>query len=163
MYRQRPAGVEVFLAHPGGPYFAKKDEHAWTIPKGIIAAGEPPLDAAQREFREEIGFTPTGRFQELNPVRQADGKIIRAWALEGDCDPAELRSNTFEIEWPPRSGRMQSFPEVDRAGWFPFDEARSKIIKGQIALLDELQIILSPRCTMPAPKDPENQSSGGGP
>ena len=142
LYRRRLPGIEVFLGHLGGPYFAKKDQHAWSIPKGLIQQGEQPLAAARREFQEEIGFTPAGRFRELTPVRQAGGKIIHAWAVEGDCDPAALRSNMFEIEWPPRSGRMQSFPEVDRAAWFALDEARSKIIKGQAALLDQLRALV---------------------
>ncbi|HKQ46549.1 MAG TPA: NUDIX domain-containing protein [Phycisphaerae bacterium] len=157
LYRRGPAGLEVFLAHLGGPYFARKDEHAWSIPKGVINPGEPALAAAQREFREETGLMPTGRFHELKPVRQAGGKVIHAWAVEGDCEPAALRSNTFEIEWPPRSGLKQSFPEVDRAGWFTVEEARLKMIKGQIALLDELQIVLSARCSTQGPMDSENQ------
>lgn len=153
LYRLGPAGPEIFLAHLGGPYFAKKDEHAWSIPKGLVADGEAPLDAAQREFREEMGFRPGGPFHELKPIRQAGGKIVLAWAVRGDCDPAALRSNTFELEWPPRSGRMQSFPEVDRADWFTLDEARAKIIKGQAALLDELEDILSPGRIEP-PRNP---------
>jgi predicted NUDIX family NTP pyrophosphohydrolase len=141
LYRRRPKGLEVFLVHPGGPYFAKKDQHAWTIPKGVVANGEEALEAAKREFEEEVGFMPTGPFQELRPVKQSGGKIVQAWAMEGDCDPAALRSNTFEIEWPPRSGKRQRYPEADRAAWFSLDQAKVKINKGQSALLDGMNEI----------------------
>src|SRR5215218_9631405 len=115
MYRRRPDGVEVFLVHPGGPFWAKKDAGAWSIPKGEFdSASENPLDAAWREFEEETGVVPTGEFLELGSVRQRSGKIVSAWAFEGDCDASAIRSNTFTIDWPPRSGKQQSFPEVDR-------------------------------------------------
>jgi len=137
LYRRRGV-LEVFLLHPGGPFWAKKDLGAWTIPKGEIAEGEQPLEAAIREFREETGFEAAGDFRPLKPLRQLSGKTIVAWAVEGDVDPEKLRSNSFSMEWPPKSGRQQDFPESDRAGWFAIDEARAKIIKGQVPFLDEL-------------------------
>jgi predicted NUDIX family NTP pyrophosphohydrolase len=138
LYRRREGALEVLLVHPGGPFWARKDAGAWSIPKGEIDATEEPLAAARREFTEETGFPAEGSFQPLTPVTQASGKIVHAWAVEGDVDPAGLRSNAFSIEWPPRSGRQQSFPEVDRAAWFPLDVARQKINPAQAALLDEL-------------------------
>jgi len=129
--------------HPGGPYWARKDEGAWTIPKGEPSSGEELLEAAKREFREETGFSPAGKYVPLEPIKQAGGKVIHAWAVRGDLDPLDLESNTFSMEWPPRSGKLQSFPEVDRAGWFPIDLARGKILKGQVALLDQLQNIVA--------------------
>jgi len=110
MYRRRDGRMEVFLVHPGGPFWAKKDAAAWSIPKGEFAADEDPLAAAQREFAEETGLTPSGPFTALTPIKQTGGKIVQAWAVEGDCDPAAVRSNTFTMEWPPRSGRRQEFP-----------------------------------------------------
>ena len=139
LYRVRKGALEVFLAHPGGPFWEKKDLGVWSIPKGEIDEGEDPLEAAQREFEEETGFSPAGMFRELTPVRQRSGKVVHAWAVEGDCDPAAVRSNTFSMEWPPRSGRQQEFPEVDRAGWFAVDCAKEKILEGQRGLLDELR------------------------
>jgi len=121
----------------GGPFWAKKDEGAWSIPKGEIADGEDPLSAARREFEEETGARPPGECLPFDPVRQASGKVVHAWAVEGDFDPAALRSNTFSMEWPPRSGRRQEFPEVDLADWFSIENARRKIVKGQIPLLDQ--------------------------
>jgi predicted NUDIX family NTP pyrophosphohydrolase len=138
LYRRRDGALEVFLVHPGGPFWARKDAGAWSIPKGEIDPMEKPLAAARREFTEETGFPAEGLFLPLPPITQAGGKIVRAWAVEGDVDPADLRSNTFAIEWPPRSGRQQTFPEVDRAAWFPIDVARRKINPAQAALLDEL-------------------------
>lgn len=138
MYRRRGGGLEVFLVHPGGPFWAKKDAGAWSIPKGEYAEGEDALAAAQREFEEETGFVARGDFVDLGTVKQPGGKVVRAWAIEGDCDPAELKSNMFEMEWPPRSGRLAEFPEVDRAGWFSVEEARERILKGQLPLLDAL-------------------------
>ncbi|MGE0116926.1 MAG: NUDIX domain-containing protein [Dongiaceae bacterium] len=138
LYRRRD-GLQVFLVHPGGPFWAGKDAHAWSIPKGEIAEGEDPLQAARREFAEETGLAVDGRFLPLTPRRQPGGKIVHAWAVEADCDPAAVRSNSFALEWPPRSGRMQEFPEIDRAAWFPLAVAREKIHKGQAALLDELE------------------------
>lgn len=139
LYRFHEGTLEVLLVHPGGPFWAKKDLGAWSIPKGEIAEGEDPLEAARREFEEETGFRPEGFFRELMPVRQRSGKIVHAWAVEGDGDSAAIRSKPFTLEWPPRSGRQQEFPEVDRAGWFDLATAREKILDGQRALLDELR------------------------
>lgn len=138
LYRRTPAGLEVLLVHPGGPYWRAKDEGAWTIPKGEIGAGEEALDAARRELREETGIAAEPPFIPLQPVRQKAGKLVTAFACEGDCDAAAIVSNTFSMEWPPRSGRMQDFPEVDRAQWLALGEARAKINAAQVALLDEL-------------------------
>jgi predicted NUDIX family NTP pyrophosphohydrolase len=138
MYRRRPDGLEVFLVHPGGPFWAKKDAGAWSIPKGEFAEDEAPLDAAKREFQEETGFTAEGDFVELGQVRQAGGKLVSAWAVEGDLDPAMLVSNVCLIDWPPRSGRKMEIPEVDRGEWFTVDAAREKILKGQVVFLDLL-------------------------
>jgi len=142
MYRRRGDALEVFLVHPGGPFWAKKDAGAWSIPKGEYAESEEPLAAAQREFAEETGFVARGDFVDLGAVKQTGGKVVRAWSFEGDCDPAELKSNLFEMEWPPRSGRVASFPEVDRAGWFSIAEAREKMLTGQFPLLDALMLRL---------------------
>ena len=142
LYRVREGRPEVFLAHPGGPFWAKKDLGVWSIPKGEIDEGEDPLEAARREFGEETGFRPEGVFRELEPVRQRSGKIVYAWAVEGDCDPAAIRSNTFPLEWPPRSGRLLDVPEVDRAGWFGIPEAMEKILDGQRPLLAQLELLL---------------------
>jgi predicted NUDIX family NTP pyrophosphohydrolase len=139
LYRRNGASLEVLLVHPGGPYWRGKDAGAWTIPKGLIDAGEEALDAAVREMREETGVAVDGPFIPLGPVKQKAGKVVTAFACEGDCDPAAIVSNTFELEWPPRSGRMQTFPEVDRAGWFTLEGARERINAAQVALLEELQ------------------------
>jgi predicted NUDIX family NTP pyrophosphohydrolase len=128
----------VLLVHPGGPLWAKKDEGAWSIPKGEIDDGEDPLAAARREFQEELGSPVSGEFVKLTPIRQASGKMVHAWAVESNFDRATFKSGTFTMEWPPRSGRRQDFPEVDRAEWFALDDARRKINKAQIALLDQL-------------------------
>jgi predicted NUDIX family NTP pyrophosphohydrolase len=133
----------VLLAHPGGPFFKNKDEGAWTIPKGEAEPGEDLLAAAQREFKEEIGFTPVGPFIPLTPVTKEGGKIVHAWAFESDCDPADIVSNTFALEWPPRSGRQLEFPEVDRAEFFDLAGARRKIKSAQMALVDEVFVILA--------------------
>lgn len=138
LYRGHGRELEVLLVHPGGPLWARKDAGAWTIPKGEFGDDEEPLDAACREFAEETGQQLTGPFQPLTPVRQRGGKVVHAWACRGEFDPASLRSNTFEIEWPPRSGRRASFPEVDRAEFFTIAAARAKINPAQVALLDEL-------------------------
>jgi len=143
MYRTGPQGLEVLLAHPGGPYWARKDDGAWTLPKGEYAEDEKPLAAAQREFTEETGFTACEPFLPLGELRQKSGKQIIAWAFAGECDPALLRSNRFEMEWPPRSGRRQSFAEVDRAQWFGADEARRKLIAGQAPFIDRLEQLLA--------------------
>jgi predicted NUDIX family NTP pyrophosphohydrolase len=131
MYRRGTHGLELFLAHPGGPFWAKKDDGAWTIPKGLIDDGEDALAAARREFAEESGGNAVGEAIALGEHKQPGGKVIVAFALEGDCDPTRLRSNSFTLEWPPRSGRMREFPEVDRAAWFTPEEAMRKILKGQ--------------------------------
>ncbi|HYH05799.1 MAG TPA: NUDIX domain-containing protein [Thermoanaerobaculia bacterium] len=141
LYR-RHGGLEVFLVHPGGPFWAKKDLGAWSLPKGEIEEGEEPLAAAIREFHEETGFTVDGDFRPLKAQRQSSGKTIVAWAIEGDCDPSQLRSITFSMEWPPRSGKRQEFPEVDRGAWFPLDEARRRVIAGQSQFLEELSSAL---------------------
>jgi predicted NUDIX family NTP pyrophosphohydrolase len=138
LFRRKSAGLEVLLVHPGGPLWAKKDEGAWSIPKGEIDGGEDPLAAARREFEEELGSPISGEFIELAPIRQVSGKVVHAWAIEGDFDPATLTGGSFSMEWPPRSGRHQHFPEVDRAEWFTIDNAKRKINKAQIALLDQL-------------------------
>ena len=144
LYRVRDSSLEVFLVHPGGPFWMKKDAAAWSIPKGEFEKHEEPLIAAKREFEEETGMTLEGNFAALTPVKQPGGKLVYAWAVEGDCDAASIRSNTFLLEWPPRSGRRQEFPEVDRAEWFPLARAKEKIGKGQTALLDELEQKLRP-------------------
>lgn len=138
MYRRSRGTVEVLLVHPGGPFWMKKDAGAWSIPKGEYADGEEPLAAATREFQEETGLVAVGPYLPLTPVRQQGGKVIQAWAFEGDCHAESLRSTTFSLEWPPRSGRHQNFPEVDRAGWFGLEEAKRRILPGQVALLNEL-------------------------
>lgn len=139
LYRLAGGRPEVLLVHPGGPFFRSRDEGAWSIPKGELEEGEDPLAAARREVEEETGLRPGGPFLELGSVTQKGGKEVRAWAVEGDCDPAAIRSNTFEMEWPPRSGRKREFPEIDRAAFFALDEARRKINPAQTALLDELE------------------------
>jgi predicted NUDIX family NTP pyrophosphohydrolase len=139
MYRRHNRELEVFLVHPGGPFWAKKDLGAWSISKGEYVEGELPLEAARREFEEETGFAADGDFLELGAVQQAGGKVVMAWAFEGDCDPSKLISNRCEIEWPPRSGRKIEIPEVDRGGWFSIAEARERILKSQAPLLDRLQ------------------------
>ena len=144
MYRVDQTGVEVLLAHPGGPFWRNKDEGAWTIPKGEFADDEDPLAAARREFEEELGAaSPLGDYIQLKPIKQKNGKIVHAWAIKGDFDPAMLTSNSFAMEWPPKSGRMQSFPEVDRAQWFTPELAKTKMLTGQGALIDELLLRLA--------------------
>ena len=138
MYRRRSPGLEVFLVHPGGPFFAKKDHGTWTIPKGEYPDGEQPLEAAKREFQEETGFPVPETFLDLGSIKQAGGKIVAAWAFEGDCDPAKMSSNTCEVEWPPRSGRLIEIPEADRGAWFSIDEAKERIKSTQIPLIDRL-------------------------
>ena len=144
MIRRADHGLEVFLVHPGGPFWVKKDEGAWTIPKGEPALKEENLlDAAQREFSEETGFVAHGPFHDLGTITQAGGKKVTAWAFVGDCDPSMLRSNLCEIEWPPRSQRSIQIPEVDRGAWFELPEARRRILKSQVLLLDRLGEILN--------------------
>ncbi len=139
MFRQRDGyELEVLLAHPGGPIWANKDQGAWTIPKGEYLDDEAPLAAAQREFLEETGFSSAGPFTELSTIKQKSGKVVSAWAFAGDCDPAQMRSNTFQLEWPKGSGRMQECPEVDRVAWFTVAEARARINPAQAPFLDLL-------------------------
>jgi predicted NUDIX family NTP pyrophosphohydrolase len=138
LYRRSAAGIEVFLVHPGGPFWAKRDLGAWSVPKGEIGTDEDSLEAAKREFHEETGAHVDGAFIELAPVRQPSGKVVHAWAVEGDIDAAAITSNTFSLEWPPKSGAMREFPEVDRGGWFALDAAREKLLPGQVPLLDQL-------------------------
>jgi predicted NUDIX family NTP pyrophosphohydrolase len=138
LFRRRKGTLEVFLVHPGGPFWTKKDLGAWSIPKGEYAEGELPLEAAKREFREETGFPVDGDPVELGTVKQAGGKLVSVWAVEGDCDPAKLVSNTCLIDWPPRSGRKMEIPEVDRGDWFGIEAAQERILKGQLPALDLL-------------------------
>jgi predicted NUDIX family NTP pyrophosphohydrolase len=137
LYRRRGV-LEVFLVHPGGPFWAKKDAGAWSLPKGEFVEGDDPLAAAKREFTEETGFPIDGEFRRLDPLKQRSGKVIHAWAIEADCDASQVRSNLFSLEWPPKSGQIQKFPEVDRAGWFSIPEARKRIIAGQVGFIDQL-------------------------
>lgn len=146
MYRRNTSALEVFLVHPGGPFWAKKDEGAWTIPKGEYEDAEPALDAARREFVEETGFPAEGPFLELGSIRQAGGKIVASWAFAGDCDPAALVSNTCMIEWPPRSKRKIEIPEVDRGQWFSTAEARIYLRETQRPFLDRLCAVLDQSC-----------------
>jgi len=139
MYRLRDGQLQVLLAHPGGPYFKNKDDGAWTIPKGEVEPGEDLLETAKREFEEETGVTPVGPFTALAPIKQKGGKIVHAWAFQGDCQPATISSNTFTMEWPPKSGRRMEFPEIDRADFFDAVAARRKIKFGQEGLIDELE------------------------
>lgn len=143
LYRRGGGAVEVFLVHPGGPYWAEKDGGAWSIPKGEYREGEDPLATAQREFHEETGSRVTGSFRPLAPLTQPSGKIISAWAVEGDLDPETVRSNIFSLEWPPRSGKKQEFPEVDRGAWFDLPTAYLKLQPGQRGFLDQLREMLS--------------------
>jgi predicted NUDIX family NTP pyrophosphohydrolase len=139
LYRFHNDLVHVLLVHPGGPFWARKDMGAWSIPKGEFGMEEDPLQAAKREFEEETGIKADGNFVELTPVKQKSGKLVYAWALQKDIDTATIKSNSFEIEWPPKSGIKKSFPEIDRAEWFTMNEARKKIIDGQIPLINELE------------------------
>ena len=138
-FRRTGGAIEVFLVHPGGPFWMKKDEGAWSLAKGEYQAGEDPLDAARREFGEETGFVAAAAgYLPLGEVRQAGGKVVTAWAFETDLDPATARSNTFQLEWPPRSGKLREFPEADRFGWFAPAEARVKLLAGQRPFLERL-------------------------
>lgn len=145
LFREVAGHLQVLLVHPGGPFWAKKDEGAWSIPKGEFEEDEDPLAAAKREFEEETGFAPTGEVIPLEPLRQPSGKLVYAWAMRGNFDPAQLKSNTFSMEWPPKSGRQQEFPEIDRAAWHSVEAARHKILKGQVAFLLQLQEKLGAR------------------
>ncbi len=141
MYRRRD-NIEILLVHPGGPFWAGKDEGAWSLPKGLVNPGEDELLAAIREFEEETGFPAEGEFLALSPLRQPSGKVILAWAFEGDCDAEHTKSNLFTMEWPPGSGKMAEFPEADRAGWFDLESAKAKIIKGQRGFIEELERLM---------------------
>jgi predicted NUDIX family NTP pyrophosphohydrolase len=144
LHRRRPGGIEVLLGHMGGPFWARKDDGAWSIPKGEHGPGEEPLAVARREFEEELGVpVPAELLVPLGQLRVTSGKVLAVWAAEGDLDATAARSNTFVLEWPPRSGRMQEFPEIDRAGWFGLAEARAKLLKGQLPFLDRLRDLLS--------------------
>lgn len=138
LYRRRPAGIEVFLIHMGGPIWARKDLGGWSIPKGVIGREEEPLAAARREFFEETGFQIPGDYEPLGTIHQNKNKNLTVWALEGDCDPALLKSNSFLMVWPPNSGRLREFPEADRGGWFAIPTAHQKLVKGQRSVLDRL-------------------------
>jgi predicted NUDIX family NTP pyrophosphohydrolase len=141
VYRRTTGGLEVLLVHPGGPFWVKKDDGAWSVPKGEYGPGEDPFVVALREFEEELGSAPPDPTDavSLGELRQPSGKVVTAWAVEGDVDVRDVRSNTFEMEWPPRSGRSQEFPEVDRAGWFDPGEARRKLLRGQVGFVDRLE------------------------
>ena len=139
LYRKVDSALEVFLVHPGGPFWAKKDDGAWSIPKGEFDEKEDPLEAAKREFREETGLVADGEFQPLKPIRQKGGKIAYAWAVQFDVDASAIKSNAFSIEWPPGSGRIREFPEIDRAEWFKIELAKHKILKSQLDLLEQLE------------------------
>ncbi|MBD3241612.1 MAG: NUDIX domain-containing protein [Chitinivibrionales bacterium] len=139
MYRWHGGSLYVLLGHMGGPFWKNKDDHAWSIPKGECGDDESPFMAAKREFTEETGLEAAGDFRELGEVKQSGGKTVKAWAFEGDCDASQLQSNTFQMEWPPRSGKTAQFPEMDRFAWFGIDKARHKIVKGQLALIDALR------------------------
>ena len=143
MYRRQGGALEVLLVHPGGPFWSNKDLGAWTIPKGEVAEGEDEVTTARREFQEETGLEPRGTLLPLGSVKQKGGKVVHAWAFEGDADAAAIRSNTYRVEWPPRSGQWRTFPEVDRAEWFPLDEARRRINAAQAGLIDTLERALA--------------------
>jgi predicted NUDIX family NTP pyrophosphohydrolase len=142
VFRRKDSSVEVFLVHMGGPFWQHKEDGAWSIPKGEFEDNEAPLEAARREFQEETGLMPEGEFLELPPVKQSSGKTVFAWAVEWDCDATKIRSNTFSMEWPKGSGVMREFPEADRAEWVSLAEARQKLVKGQVPLLEELEKLL---------------------
>jgi predicted NUDIX family NTP pyrophosphohydrolase len=152
LYRSGAAGLEVLLLHPGGPFWQPRDEGAWSIPKGEINQGEDELAAARREFGEETGYRPRGNALDLGWVRQPSGKHVHVWAVEDDWDPAQLVSNTFETEWPPKSGRIETFPEIDRAAWFDLAEARTRILKGQLPFLERLEMALIDATPDPPPR-----------
>ncbi len=159
LYRIEHGKAEVLLVHPGGPLWINRDKGAWSIPKGLISQNEEPLQAAQREFEEETGFRVSGQFFPLEPLTQRKGKIVYAWAVRGDIDTAAVNSNTFSLEWPPKSGSIQKFPEVDRAAWLGIEVARQKIVQGQAAFLDQLEKILE--LSSSVSPDPRNEIPGG--
>jgi predicted NUDIX family NTP pyrophosphohydrolase len=143
LFRFRNEKLEVMLVHPGGPFWAKKDNGAWSIPKGLFEENEKPMDAAKREFKEETGFEVDGEFIELGELKQPSKKIVHAWALEKDLDETKVMSNTFTLEWPKNSGRVQEYSEIDKAGWFDIEQAKKKILKGQIGFIDKLVEIIN--------------------
>ena len=143
LFRVVAGNLEVLLVHPGGPFWAKKDDGSWSIPKGELSEGEDLFEAAIREFKEELGSSVTGKAIPLKPLRQPSGKIIYAWGVNGDFDTTTLKSNTFSMEWPPKSGQQREFPEVDRAAWFEIEEAKRKIHQGQVPLMEELERMVS--------------------
>ena len=148
LYRRGSGGIEVLLVHPGGPFWARKDDGSWSIPKGEVEPGEETLEVALREFEEELGSPPAIEREalvDLGAIRQKAGKIVAAWCAEGDFDPSGLRSNTFSLEWPPRSGQRSEFPEVDRACWYSLAEARVKLLEAQAELIDRLEAVLEAR------------------
>jgi predicted NUDIX family NTP pyrophosphohydrolase len=145
MYRFRDSQLEVFLVHPGGPFWEKKDDGAWSIPKGEYSDKEEPFSVAKREFKEETGYDAHGDFLPLHAITQPSGKVVTAWAFEGDCDVRAVKSNTFTMEWPPHSGKQAEFPEIDRAGWFSINTAKKKLLKGQIGFTEELCELLKYR------------------
>ena len=145
LYRKKRGSLEVFLVHPGGPFWANKDDGAWSIPKGEFDASEDPLEAAKREFREETGRIAQGEYRPLEPIRQKGGKIVYAWAVHSDLEPAAVKSNSFSMEWPRGSGTVRQFPEIDRAEWFKIDMAKRKILKSQLGLLEQLEQALASR------------------
>lgn len=162
MFRIRSGKPEVLLVHPGGPFWRKKDDGAWSIPKGEASAGEGLIDAAKREFEEETGFKPIGRFIPLSPVRLKSGKVVHAWGVEGNLDVTSIRSNTFTMEWPPKSGRTVEFPEVDRAEFFDLDAAKKKINAAQVALVAELEgALASPSLTERKSRGEKEKIDGG--
>lgn len=144
LYRERSTQLEVLLVHFGGPFWARKDRGAWSIPKGEVEPNEDPLAAARRELEEETGVSASGELRPLDPIRQAGGKVVHAWAMQGDVDPSAVKSNTFAMEWPPNSGRQQEFPEIDRAQWFGVDVAEEKIMQSQIGFIVQLRTMLAP-------------------
>ena len=143
LFRRLEKEIEFLLVHPGGPFFARKHEGVWTIPKGELKENEDPLEAAKREFKEETGFAMEGQFLPLHPIKQKGGKQVLGWALEANLDETKIESNTFELQWPPRSGRLQQFPEIDKAGWFGYEEACRLINERQIPFIDELLRLIS--------------------
>jgi predicted NUDIX family NTP pyrophosphohydrolase len=160
MYRRKRQSPEFLLVHPGGPFWAKKDDGAWSIPKGLFDDSENPLTAAKREFEEETGTSPDGQFIELGEFKQPSGKIISAWALEADFDVGTFRSNSFSMEWPPKSGKMQEFPEADRAEWFDAIRAMQKITKGQIRIVEALLEALGVKPEAKVAEQPSHDRQG---
>lgn len=156
LYRVRQQNLEVFLVHPGGPFWAKKDDGAWSIPKGEFEDGADALETAKREYHEETGSQITGELRALTPLKQPSGKLVHAWVVQGDIDPLTIKSNTFSMEWPPHSGKQQEFPEIDRGAWFEIQAAHKKLLPGQRPFLDQLQALLGvkPVSVVPDSRNP---------